>query len=143
MRLCGVRIGIGASDADRINAEEVAMVSPAVKEQVLNDLEKMSPLEQKRSAEIVHGMVTPLPKGASIEDHSSCQVLQVVRWPFESSPIIGAEYEPDASSGEGRAERERRNTARCRWEAPSAGGPRWVHRPSRIPPCFTRRRRSA
>lgn len=44
------------------------MVLPAVKEQILNALEQMSPHEQKRAAEIVHGMVTPLPKGASIED---------------------------------------------------------------------------
>ena len=44
------------------------MVLPAIKEQILNDLEQMSPQEQKRAAEIVHGMVTPLPRGASIED---------------------------------------------------------------------------
>lgn len=44
------------------------MVLPAIKEQILNDLEQMSPQEQKRAAEIVHGMVTPSPRGASIED---------------------------------------------------------------------------
>jgi len=34
----------------------------------LNDLDRLSPEQQKRAAELVHRLVVPLPKGASIED---------------------------------------------------------------------------
>lgn len=44
------------------------MVLAAVKEQILHDLEQLSPDEQRRAAKLVHGMVSPLPEGASIED---------------------------------------------------------------------------
>lgn len=44
------------------------MALPTVKEQILSDLDRLSPEEQHRAAELVHGLVTPLPKGASVED---------------------------------------------------------------------------
>ena len=44
------------------------MVVPAIKEQILNDLDRLGPEQQKRAAELVHGLISPLPKGASIED---------------------------------------------------------------------------
>ena len=44
------------------------MVVPAVKEQILTDLDQLSPEQQKRAAELVHGLVAPLPRGASLED---------------------------------------------------------------------------
>lgn len=44
------------------------MVFPAVRDQILHDLDRLSPEQQKRAAELVHDLVTPRPKGASIED---------------------------------------------------------------------------
>jgi hypothetical protein len=44
------------------------MVQPAVKKQILADLDRLSPEQQRRAAELVHGLVSPLPTGASIED---------------------------------------------------------------------------
>ena len=44
------------------------MVLPAVKDQILQDLDQLSPEQQKQAAELVHGLVSRLPKGASIED---------------------------------------------------------------------------
>ena len=44
------------------------MVVASVKEQILSDLGRLSPEQQQRAAELVHGLVTPLPKGASVED---------------------------------------------------------------------------
>jgi len=44
------------------------MVMPAVKEQILNDLNQLSPTQQRRAAELVRGLVSTLPKGASVED---------------------------------------------------------------------------
>ncbi len=44
------------------------MIKPAIKEQILNDLDQLSLEQQKRAAELVHGLVSDLPKGASIED---------------------------------------------------------------------------
>jgi hypothetical protein len=41
---------------------------PTAKEQILSDLDRLSPEEQQRAAELVHRLVTPLPKGASAED---------------------------------------------------------------------------
>lgn len=41
------------------------MVLPAIKEQILNDLDQLSPELQRRAADLVHRLVTPLPKGAS------------------------------------------------------------------------------
>ena len=44
------------------------MALPTVKEQTLSDLDLSSPEEQQRAADLVHGLVTPLPRGASVED---------------------------------------------------------------------------
>ena len=44
------------------------MVLPAIKEQILSDLDRLSPQQQERAAELVHGLISPLPRGASIED---------------------------------------------------------------------------
>lgn len=44
------------------------MVPPAIQEQILNDLKRLSPKQQERAAKLVHGLVSPLPKGASVED---------------------------------------------------------------------------
>ena len=44
------------------------MVMPAVKAQILNDLNQLSPTQQRRAAELVRGLVSALPKGASVED---------------------------------------------------------------------------
>jgi len=41
---------------------------PTVKERILSDLDRLSPEKQQQAAELVHGLVTPLPKGASVED---------------------------------------------------------------------------
>ncbi len=48
--------------------EVTVVVQPAIKEQILNDLNRLSPEQQKRAADLVHGLVSPLPKGASVED---------------------------------------------------------------------------
>ncbi|HVR11804.1 MAG TPA: hypothetical protein VMW75_27425 [Thermoanaerobaculia bacterium] len=44
------------------------MALPKVKEQILNDLERLSPEKQRRAAELVHELVSVLPKGASVDD---------------------------------------------------------------------------
>jgi hypothetical protein len=44
------------------------VVVPALKEQILTDLDQLSPEQQKRAAELVHGLVAPWPRGASIAD---------------------------------------------------------------------------
>ena len=44
------------------------MVIPTVRTQIMNDLERLAPEQQKRAAELVHSLVSPVPKGASIED---------------------------------------------------------------------------
>jgi hypothetical protein len=44
------------------------MVVPAIKQQILSDLNQLSPAQQKRAAELVHGLVSTLPRGASVED---------------------------------------------------------------------------
>ncbi len=44
------------------------MVQPAIKEQILNDLDRLTPEQQAHAAELVHGLVSPLPKGASGRD---------------------------------------------------------------------------
>jgi len=41
------------------------VVQPAIKEQILSDLDRLSPEQQQRAAELVHGLVS---QGASIED---------------------------------------------------------------------------
>jgi hypothetical protein len=44
-------------------AEEVAMVNPTIKEQILSDLDRLSPEEQARAAEFVHSLASQTPKG--------------------------------------------------------------------------------
>jgi hypothetical protein len=44
------------------------VVQPAIKEQILSDLDRLSPEQQQRAAELVHGLVNPRLQGASIED---------------------------------------------------------------------------
>ena len=44
------------------------MVNPEIKERILGDLERLEPGQQQRAAELVHGLLTPLPKGASVDD---------------------------------------------------------------------------
>ena len=44
------------------------MVLPDVKDQILRDLDRLSPDQQKHAAELVSGLVSTLPQGASIED---------------------------------------------------------------------------
>ena len=44
------------------------MVLPDVKDQILKDLDRLSLDQQKRAAELVSGLVSVLPQGATIED---------------------------------------------------------------------------
>ena len=44
------------------------MASPTAKEQILSDLDQLSPDQQRRAAVLVHALVAPQPRGASIED---------------------------------------------------------------------------
>jgi hypothetical protein len=44
------------------------MVKPAVKEQILSDLERLSPEMQARAAQLVHGLVSSTPKGVPGRD---------------------------------------------------------------------------
>jgi hypothetical protein len=44
------------------------VVLPDVKDQILRDLDRLSPDQQKHAAELVSGLVSALPQGASIED---------------------------------------------------------------------------
>jgi hypothetical protein len=53
----------------------VEVVLPAVKEQILSDLDRLSPDLQERAAQLVHGLVASLPKGASVEDLLSIGTL--------------------------------------------------------------------
>ena len=48
--------------------EGTPMVLPAIKAQILSDLDRLEPEQQKRAAELVHGLVSPLPQGASVDD---------------------------------------------------------------------------
>jgi hypothetical protein len=43
------------------------MVMPAIKERILEDLDRLSPEEQQHAARLVHSLVDPLPKGASVD----------------------------------------------------------------------------
>jgi hypothetical protein len=43
------------------------VVVPAIKEQILSDLDRLSPAQQQRAAQLVHSLLEPLPKGGSIE----------------------------------------------------------------------------
>jgi hypothetical protein len=44
------------------------VVLPAVKDQILQDLDQLSPEQQQQAAVLVRGLVSRLPKGASVED---------------------------------------------------------------------------
>ena len=44
------------------------MVLPAIKEQILSDLQRLSPAQQRRAADLVHSLIEPLPRGASVEN---------------------------------------------------------------------------
>lgn len=44
------------------------MVLLVIKEQILSDLDQLSPELQKRAADLVHALVAPLPKGVSGRD---------------------------------------------------------------------------
>jgi hypothetical protein len=44
------------------------VIEPTIKEQILKDLDRLSPELQQRALELVHNLVDPLPKGASVED---------------------------------------------------------------------------
>jgi len=48
--------------------EDATMVLPAVKAQILSDLDQLSPEEQGRAAELVHRLVSPHPKGVAGRD---------------------------------------------------------------------------
>lgn len=44
------------------------MIDPAVKEQILNDLDRLSLVQQQRAAALVHDLVAPLPEGTAGKD---------------------------------------------------------------------------
>ena len=44
------------------------MAEPAIKKQILDDLEQLSPEQQERAAELVHGLVSARPKGTPGRD---------------------------------------------------------------------------
>jgi hypothetical protein len=44
------------------------MIEPTIKEQILKDLDRLSPELQRRALELVQNLVSPLPRGASVED---------------------------------------------------------------------------
>jgi hypothetical protein len=44
------------------------VIEPAIKEQILKDLDRLSPELQRRALELVHNLASPLSKGASVED---------------------------------------------------------------------------
>lgn len=44
------------------------MVQPAIKEQILTDLDRLTPEQQWRAAELVHDLVGSLPRGTSGRD---------------------------------------------------------------------------
>lgn len=44
------------------------MVLATVQEQILSDLDRLSPEKQRQAADLVHRLLSPVPKGASLED---------------------------------------------------------------------------
>lgn len=46
----------------------LTVIEPTVKEQILKDLDRLSPELQQRALQLVHNLVDPLPKGASVEE---------------------------------------------------------------------------
>lgn len=64
------------------------MVLPAVKEQILGDLGRLSAEEQQRAAELVHNLVSATPKGTpgrdllpfvgTIDDQSAREMIEAI-----------------------------------------------------------------
>jgi hypothetical protein len=50
-------------EVESSQALEVPMVNPTIKEQILSDLDRLSPEEQTRAAEFVHGLASRTPRG--------------------------------------------------------------------------------
>lgn len=48
--------------------KEFVVVQPAVRKRILADLDRLSAEQQRRAADLVHGLVSPLPTGASVDD---------------------------------------------------------------------------
>lgn len=44
------------------------MIEPAVKREILRDLDRLSPELQRKALELIRGLAGPVPKGASVED---------------------------------------------------------------------------
>jgi hypothetical protein len=44
------------------------VIEPTVKERILRDLDQLSPELQQRAVRLVHNLVDPLPRGASVEN---------------------------------------------------------------------------
>ncbi len=44
------------------------MIEPTIKEQILRDLDRLSPEQQRKALQLVHSLVVPVMRGASIED---------------------------------------------------------------------------
>ena len=61
---------VGREDELRwlVARREEAVASPTAKEQILSDLDQLSPDQQRRAAVLVHALVAPQPRGPSIED---------------------------------------------------------------------------
>ena len=49
----------------------MAVIELTIKEQILKDLDRMSPELQQRALRLVHNLVDPHPRGASVEDMMS------------------------------------------------------------------------
>jgi hypothetical protein len=64
------------------------VVVPAVKEQILIDLDRLSPAQQERAAALVHGLISPLPKGVpgrdllrfvgTMDDESAREMIEAI-----------------------------------------------------------------
>jgi hypothetical protein len=64
------------------------MVMPAIKERILEDLDRLSPRQQERAAELVHGLVSDLPPGTAgrrllrfagtLDDESAREMKRVI-----------------------------------------------------------------
>jgi signal transduction histidine kinase len=64
------------------------MVIPAVKKQILDDLDRLSPERQRRAAALVHELTTPLPPGTpgkdllrfvgTLDDESAREMLEAI-----------------------------------------------------------------
>ena len=51
-----------------VHKETEDMVDPAIKEQILNELDRLSPDLQRRALALVHGLTASAPNGASLRD---------------------------------------------------------------------------